>query len=78
MQFLENLHAGLVVVREAASGLTVGQQLVRFLQDFDASECQGSDCDIVGLFITTSLTASYEGLTDLTADSSLTVVTLVN
>ena len=49
-----------------------------FLQDFDASECQGSDCDIVGLFITTSLTASYEGLTDLTADSSLTVVTLVN
>jgi hypothetical protein len=51
---------------------------VFFLQDFDPGNCKGSDCDIVGKFIVTSLTSSYEGLTDLEEDSSLTVVTLVN
>jgi Flp pilus assembly protein TadG len=51
---------------------------VFFLEDFEEKDCKGSDCDIVGRFIVTSLSASYEGLTDLEEDSSLTVVTLIN
>ncbi len=48
-----------------------------FLDDFVAKDCKGSDCDITGKFIETSLTASYQGLDDLSLDSKLTVVTLV-
>jgi hypothetical protein len=51
---------------------------VFFLDNFVAGDCKGSDCDVTGLFIATSLTASYEGLTELDPNSSLTVVTLVN
>lgn len=51
---------------------------VFFLEDFISTDCSGSDCDVMGRFIDTSLTASYEGLTELEEDSSLTVVTLVN
>ena len=51
---------------------------VFFLEDFNSKNCKGSDCDVVGRFIQTSLSASYEGLTELSPDSSLTVVTLTN
>jgi hypothetical protein len=49
-----------------------------FLEDFEEKDCKGSDCDIVGRFIETSLTATYQGLDDLEEDSFLTVVVLVN
>jgi Putative Flp pilus-assembly TadE/G-like len=44
------------------------------------SGCSGSsgNCDVTGRFIQTSLSGSYQGLDDLSQDSSLTVVVLVN
>jgi hypothetical protein len=58
--------------------------LVRFAVFFleGLADCSGGpssgNCEVTGRFVTTTMTASYEGLTDLEEDSSLTVVTLVN
>jgi hypothetical protein len=48
------------------------------LDDCSGGGPGGGNCAIVGKFIATSLSASYEGLDDLDEESSLTVVILVN
>jgi hypothetical protein len=48
-----------------------------FLEDFDASDCTGSDCDIVGRFIRTQMHTGGLGYAPLHPDSALTLVKLV-
>ena len=86
-----NSDSKLVIMIPVVDGLFEGTSgskkidIIRFaifflegLDDCSGGGPGGGNCAVVGRFIQTSLSASYEGLTDLESDSSLTVVTLIN